>query len=296
MEKLKGIFPALVTPFTEEGRVHHDSLRRIVRLNLEKGAAGFYVSGSTAEAFLLSAAERMEILKTVVDEVRGRAAVIYHVGCVHTGHAVELGRYAASLGVAAISSVPPFYYKFSFPEIKGYYEEIMAQTGLPMIVYNIPAFSGVNFSMAQFQELTGNPQVVGIKHTSHDLFQLEQMKKLDARLTVFNGHDEVFLGGLAMGADGAIGSTFNFMAEKFIAIQRLFEANQIQEAQQLQREANQIIETLIRVGVFQGIKYLLGLMGIECGECRKPFRPLTAAEKRDLERLAGEQGYLRNAE
>ncbi|TCL74154.1 N-acetylneuraminate lyase [Hydrogenispora ethanolica] len=292
MAKLQGIYPALITPFTKEGGINHQALREIVRLNLEKGVDGFYVGGSTAEAFMLSQEERKAILETVADEAGGKAAIIYHIGCIHTEHAAELGKFAAKVGVDALSSVPPFYYKFSFQEIKDYYFDLIEQTGLPMIVYNIPAFSGVNFSIANVKELTANPRVIGIKHTSYDLFQLEQMKTIDSRLTIFNGHDEVFLAGLAMGADGAIGSTYNFMAEKFVAINRLYAAGRIQEAQQLQVEANQVIDLLIEVGVFQGIKYVLNLMGIDSGECRKPFRSLNDEQKQRLAKLTEEHRYF----
>ncbi len=296
MGKLQGIYPALITPFDKQGAVNHQALRELVRLNLAKGVDGFYVGGSTAEAFMLSLEERKAILATVAEAAADRAAIIYHIGCIHTDHAAELGKFAATVGVDAISSVPPFYYKFSFQEIRDYYNDLIDQTGLPMIVYNIPAFSGVNFSIANIRELTANPRVIGIKHTSYDLFQLEQMKKIDPRLTIFNGHDEVFLAGLAMGADGAIGSTYNFMAEKFVAINRLYAAGQIQAAQQLQIEANQVINLLIEVGVFQGIKYILSLMGIDCGECRKPFRQLNEAEQGRLAELAAAHHYFQAKE
>jgi N-acetylneuraminate lyase len=292
-KKLTGIYPALVTPFTKDGHINHESLRQIVQLNLKKGVQGFYVGGSTAEAFLLNMEERKSILKTVADEAQGKAALIYHIGCIHTDHAVELGKFAAGVGVNAISSVAPFYYKFSFAEIRDYYFEIMKQVHLPMIIYNFPALSGVTFSMENIKQLTANPQVTGIKHTSYDLYQLEQMKTIDNdRLTIFNGHDEVFLGGLALGADGAIGSTYNFMAEKFVTIAKLYESKQMQEAKQIQIEANRIIDLLIEGGVFPGIKYILGLMGIDCGECRKPFHPVSDSIKKQLRRITEANNYF----
>ncbi len=291
-KKLSGIYPALVTPFSKNGQINHDSLRKLVQLNLKKGVQGFYVGGSTAEAFLLSMDERKQILETVAAEVQGKAEIIYHIGCIYTDHAIELGKFAEEVGVSAISSVPPFYYKFSFEEIRDFYFDIVDKVNLPMIVYNFPALSGVTFSMDHIKELADNSKIIGIKHTSYDLYQLEQIKALDEELTIFNGHDEVFIGGLALGADGAIGSTYNFMAEKFLAIEKLYRANQIQKAQQIQTEANRIIDLLVKGGVFPGIKYILGLMGIDCGECRKPFHPLGEEIKDKLREITEKNNYF----
>jgi N-acetylneuraminate lyase len=294
MERLKGVYPALITPFTRDGKVHEESLRQLLRLNLQKGVTGFYVGGSTSEAYLLSVAERKKILEVAADEIQGKVRLIYHVGCMNTHDAAELGRFAKAVGVDAISSVPPFYYKYSFREIYDYYLEIVDRTGLPMIVYNIPELSGVSFSLADFRELAAHPLIIGIKHTSYDLFQLEQLKRLDPRLLVFNGHDEVFLAGMTMGADGAIGTTFNFMAEKFVNIARQFKMGRIEAARQIQVEANQVIALLIEVGVFQGTKYILELMGIDCGECREPFQPLDDTAKQRLREVVEAHQYFQS--
>jgi N-acetylneuraminate lyase len=279
MTSFKGIFPALVTPFKKDGSINIDSLKKLVRMNLEKEVDGFYIGGSTGEAFLLSMEERKQLIDIVVDEVKGKCTLIAHIGCVATDHAVELAKHAENAGVDAISSVPPFYYKFSFDEIKSYYFDIVEKVNLPMIVYNFPALSGVVLTTENICEFAKDTRFIGIKHTSMDLFQLERIKKENPSFLVFNGHDEVFLGGLAMGADGAIGSTFNFMSEKFIKIKKLFDAGKLNEAYQIQTEANGIINVLLKTGVIPGTKYILGRMGIDCGDCRRPFRQLSNNDK-----------------
>ncbi len=284
-QKFKGIFPALITPFAPDGQIDEGALRRLVRLNLNKGVDGFYVDGSTGEAFLLSMPERKRILDVVSDEAKGKCTLIYHVGCIGTGQAIELAKHGEAIGVDAISAVPPFYYKFTFEEIKNYYFDIVNAVNLPMIIYNIPAFSGVTLTSENLKQFIENNQIIGVKHTAMDLYQLNRMKQVDPELIVYNGHDEVFLAGLAMGADGAIGSTYNFMAEKFIQINQLYHNGQINEAQLIQNEANEIIEALIKVGVFQGIRYILKAKGLDCGECRKPFKILTQAEQGLLDQI-----------
>jgi len=290
MTRLKGIFPALITPFTRNGRVNEQALRQIVRMNIKKGVNGFYVGGSTAEAFLLSLEERRLILDVVLDETKRSVPIIAHVGCISTDQTVELARHAREAGVDAISAITPFYYDFTASEVLQHYQRLMDSVDLPVIVYYFPALSGVNLSASELRDLLSRERVVGIKHTSYNLFQLERLKRAKSGLLVYNGHDEIFLAGLAMGADGAIGSTYNFMAEKFLAIRRYFNDHRYEEARRLQGEANEIIELLIRVGVIPGTKVVLKMMGIDCGVCREPFRQLTPEEENLLRQAV--QKYL----
>lgn len=281
MKNLKGIFPALLTPFTKDDKINESSLEKLIQLNLQKGVDGFYVGGSTAEAFLLSFDERKYLLDIVSQMVKGKCALIAHIGCISTKQAIELARYAEEVGADAISSIPPFYYNFSFAEIKSYYFDIVNQVSLPMIIYNFPNFSGVPLNTDNIGEFLADERFIGVKHTSNDFYSLERFKQINERVIVYNGFDEMFLAGLAMGADGGIGSTYNFMAEKFIKMKQLFEAGQIEKAREIQTEVNDIINVLTKVGVFAGEKEILSLMGIDFGDCRKPFRRLDKSD-RDL--------------
>jgi len=287
VRNLKGIFPALLTPLDRNGRLEEDNLRRLVSVNIARGVDGFYVCGSTGEAFLLTPEERKRVLEVVVKQVAGQVAVIAHIGAIGTDLTLELGRHAASLGVDAVSSIPPFYYKFTPDEVVGYYLDLAKTLNIPLIPYNFPALSGVTLTGDLIRRLRTDPRVIGVKFTSNDLFQLSQMKNDDHDLIVYNGFDEIFLAGLAMGADGAIGSTFNFMPEKYIAIKKSFQAGNLTEAKIWQNQANEVIQVLIQTGkLLNAQKYLMGLQGIPCGECRKPFLPLTTQDKQNLEAIA----------
>lgn len=281
-EEFKGIFPALLTPFDKNDNVNKEVLREITEYNLKKGVDGFYVDGSTAEAFLLSDKERLEVLETVSDTAKGKATLIAHIGCISTKQAIALAKEAKEMGYDAISSVAPFYYKFSFQEIKKYYFDIVDAVDLPMFIYNFPAFSGVNLTVDNIKEFLTDDRFLGVKHTSNDYFALEQFKAAFPDKIVYNGYDEMFLAGLAMGADGAIGSTFNLMAEKFIEIQKLFKENKVEEARTMQKEANVIIRALCKVGVMQGEKAVMDALGFDMGPARAPFAPLSEGQKKEL--------------
>lgn len=279
MKEFKGIYPALLTPFDNNNKINEKVLRDLVKYNLKKGVAGFYVGGSTAEAFLLSFDERKAVYDIVADEAKGKCKLIAHVGCISTDQAIELAQYAQNAGYEMVSAVAPFYYKFGFAEIKKYYFDIAGSVNLPMLIYNFPNFSGVNLSVDNISEFLSDDRFCGVKHTSNDYFALEQFKAAFPDKLVYNGFDEMFLAGLSMKADGGIGSTYNFMAEKFIEINKLFDENKIAEAQAVQREANAIIAALCKVGVMQGEKAILDMMGFDFGKARAPFKELSDEEK-----------------
>lgn len=281
---LGGIMPALVTPYREDGTIHHQSLVAIVERCLSAGADGFYVCGSTSEAFLLSKEERKEVLTTVTEAVAQRAPVIAHIGSIRTDEAIELARHAEALGVDAMSAVPPFYYAFRRDEVLGYYQDLLGASDLPMVIYNFPASSGVTLDPSWASGLLLDPRVVAVKHTSMDLFRLERMRDIRPDLKVLNGYDEVYLGGLALGADGAIGSTFNLLTAYFREIERRHRSGDVSDAHDLQVHINRFIEVLITVGTFAGIKHLLTRCGISCGPCRRPFALLDDTDKLAVER------------
>lgn len=285
MKQFDGIYTALLTPFDSNGCVKHDVLRELVERNLEKGVSGFYVCGSTGEAFLLSSQERKEILETVVDQVAGRRNVFAHIGHISCDVAVDLAKHAESCHVDAISSVSPFYYNFSFEEIKQYYFSIVDTVSSPMIVYNFPAFAKVNLTVDNISDFFDDDRFIALKNTSSDFYLLERLKTKYPDKCYFNGFDEMFMSGLAAGATGAIGSTFNFMAEKFVKIKALFEARKIDEAHAEQTRANNIITALSKVGLMDGEKAILRMQGLDFGFARAPFHQLTDEQYQYLEQV-----------
>ena len=276
--ELKGIFTALLTPFDANNKINEEALVQLVKHNLKLGVQGFYVGGSTAEAFLLTTEERKQVMR-IVKAAAGDAKLIAHIGSISEDEAIALSLVAKELGYDAISSVAPFYYKFSFEEIKNYYFRLAEASGMPVIVYHFPAFSGVSMGVKEISTFLDRDEFIGIKFTSNDFFTLEQVRAKYPNKLIYNGYDEMFLAGVSMGADGGIGSTYNFMADKFVKIHELFKNNEIAEAQKLQKEANRIITILCQIGVMQAEKEVLNQLGMPFGICRKPFGEPTAKQK-----------------
>ncbi|MBQ7837261.1 MAG: N-acetylneuraminate lyase [Clostridia bacterium] len=275
MREMKGIFTALLTPFKEDYTINEVSLKKLVEFNLEKGVNGFYVGGSTGEGMVMSTEERKEVFRIVKEAAGDKVPMIAHCGAISTDSAIDMAKTAESLGYDAVSAVAPFYYNFPAQAIKQYYTDIVSSVEIPMVVYNFPGGNGFTFTADYAAQMFEDKRFVGIKHTSADLFMLQQFKQKIENVTVFNGFDEMCIGGLAMGADGAIGSTYNFMADKFLKIYDEFHNGSMAKAQEIQNEANVIITEMIKYGVFQSEKAVLTHLGIDMGPCRKPFLPIS---------------------
>ncbi|MDD3766418.1 MAG: N-acetylneuraminate lyase [Eubacteriales bacterium] len=278
MKTFKGIFPALLTPFYDDGTINKESLKKLIEMNLDKGVSGFYVGGSTAEAFLLEVEVRRKLLKIAKEIAKDRCTLIAHVGSISTEQAITLAKQAEMLKYDAISAIPPFYYKFGFEQIKKYYMDIVKSVNLPMIIYMFPAFSGVSLTVENIAEILKDERIIGIKFTSNDFYLMERIKTMFKDKLLYNGYDEMFISGLLMGADGGIGSTYNFMSEKFIKMMDYINNGENGKALELQREANNIIEALMKVGVLEGEKEILNLLGIDFGLCRPPFKTISKEE------------------
>ena len=128
-----------------------------------------------------------------------------------------------------------------------------------------------------------------MKFTSSDFFTLNLLTQEFPDKVFYNGSDEMLLSGLAAGADGGIGTTYNFMPKHIVGIYRLFSEGRISEARELQSRANRVIDTVVRLGTLPASKYMIKLSGLDYGECREPFMPLTDTAKHELEVSAWSQ-------
>ncbi|MDY3367123.1 N-acetylneuraminate lyase [Zhenhengia yiwuensis] len=277
---MKGLYSALLTSFDAEGKINEQGLREIIRHNIDKMKIdGLYVGGSTGENFMLSTEEKKEIFRITKDEVKDQVKLIAQVGSINVYESVELAQYATELGYDAISAVTPFYYKFSFEEIKAYYETIINSVDNKLIIYSIPFLTGVNMSVEQFAELFVNPKIIGVKFTAADFYLLERMRKAFPEHLIYAGFDEMMLSASVLGVDGAIGSTFNVNGPRARAIFELANEGKIQEAREIQHITNDLITDILSNGLYSSLKEILELQGIHAGYCRKPMASSTEAQK-----------------
>jgi N-acetylneuraminate lyase len=270
------ILSALVTPLRADGSLELDSLDGLVEHNLRLGVGGFYVCGTTGEGLSLSGSERKLVTERVIASNRGRATVIVNISHMEFPVALELAAHAADSGADMVSTLPPIYFPVSKEEILRYYLAILDRVRLPLTLYNIPMLSSVTLDEATVQRLAEHPRFAGIKHSSEDTWLLDRFKRVaDGRLLVWSARDAYYLGGLAMGADGGIGSSFNLLGDLFVSITEAYRAGDVKGAHRTQTRTNEVHRRLQTHGAIKSIKACLTMLGIPCGPCRMPFGPLS---------------------
>jgi len=298
--KLTGIIPALFTPFDKDGEINHKVLRDLVEWHIGQGATAEYICGSSGEGFLLTEQEREKIAETVISQVKGRIPVVVQVGAVATAESARLAAHAQRAGADGLSSVPPFYYSVGLAGIKGHYAEIAKASNLPMYIYNIPGTTGVTVTPAMTRDIVEEvPTVVGMKFTSYNFFEMRQIIDLEfksgMKLNVVSGPDEMMVAGQAMGAHGAIGTTYNLLCKYFLDMYKAFNAGDVKKATDMQGKANRVIATFLSFPSFAALKEMAKMIGFDLGQPRRPLPPITDADKDLLKQKLVDCNYMKLA-
>ncbi|MFT5090209.1 MAG: N-acetylneuraminate lyase [Candidatus Latescibacterota bacterium] len=277
-EKLaRGIWPALVTPFTADGSaLAPERVAPLVRHLLDQGSNGFFVTGGTGEGAAMRVDERKIMTETTIAAVAGAVPLIFQVGGTSTENAVELARHAAAAGTDAIASVAPVDHPNNLQAAVDHYSAIGAASDKPFYVYWIAQTADRNITAEQYLEaMAGVPNFSGLKFTDSNFYLFQRLVDLGAEnINLISGPDEICLGGMVAGADAAIGSTYNIMPKIFLGIRRHFDASEIQPAMELQARANRVISIFIRYGVIASIKAVLAMRGFDVGIPRAPHNAL----------------------
>lgn len=285
-KELTGLFAALLVPFDENGDIKVDGLREIAKNAIEtEQLDGLYVNGSSGENFLLNTDQKKQIFKIAKAAVTDDTKMIAQVGSLDLKEAIELGKYATELGYDAISAVTPFYYPFSFEEIRDYYFDLIEATQNDLIIYAIPDLTGVNISIDQFESLFNHERIIGVKYTAPNFYLLERIRKAFPNKLILSGFDEMLVQAAISGVDGAIGSTYNINGKRARQIFEAVHQGNVAEAYQLQHESNDIIETVLELGIYPTLKEVLKTRGIDSGLPKKPFKPFDERHRNKLDQL-----------
>jgi len=272
MYKPEGILPALVTPFTDDGkRIDEERLRALVRRCLELGVHGVVPCGTTGEFVNLTSDEKKQVIKIVVDEVNGKVPVVAGTGASGTNEALEMTRYAKDIGASAALIVTPYYLKPADRGIYEHYDTIASQVDLPIILYNIPQCTGLPLPWQMVEDLAQIPNVVGVKDSSGQLsFILAVLEKVRDKINVLCGHDEVVVAALAAGCSGAILASANVIPDIWIQVYDHIKKGELQKARELQYKVQKIARIIAGSGAV-GTKAALNMMKIKVGPVRMPL-------------------------
>lgn len=283
LEKYEGVIPAFYACLDENGNVDENGVQALTRYFIDKGVKGIYVNGSSGECIYLTVPERKKVLENVMKANDGSLTVIAHVACNSTEESKELARHAEALGVDAIASIPPIYFKLPEHAIAKYWNDISdAAPNTDFIIYNIPQLAGVALTPGLYAEMRKNPRVIGVKNSSMPVQDI-QMFCADGGEDhiVFNGPDEQFISGRLMGAKAGIGGTYGVMPELFLKMDECLKNKDLETARAIQYDVNSIIYKMCSAhgNMYAVIKAILKKNeGLELGTVKAPLAPLCEAD------------------
>lgn len=284
-EKLQGVFTALATPFTGDGRVDEAGYRRLIARQLEAGVAGLVPCGTTGEAPALDAVEWETLVGIAVEAAAGSVPVVPGTGTNNTAAAVERTRLARKLGADAALVVTPYYNKPNPAGLLEHYRAVAEEGGLPVVVYNVPGRTGRNVPPGELAAIKRIPGVVAVKEAAGSLVQAQQilLDNTDNRIAVLSGEDPVTCAMVLMGADGVISVVSNVDPAGTV---RMVEAARRGDADAARREhyrLQPLVEALFAETNPVPVKQALALLG-HIGPTVRP--PLAAASEETRERLS----------
>jgi len=290
MERLRGLVAATHTPFAPDGRLDLTAVPRQADHLVASGVRAVFVGGTTGESASLTTDERLALTRRWGEVVRGTPLrLVVHVGHNCQSDAVAVAQAASQAGAHATSAVAPSYFKpATVADLVDFLAPVAAAApALPFYFYDIPTMTGVALSMVEFLDRAPKrlPTLAGLKYTNADAVQLQECLRFgDGAFDVLFGMDEALLAALALGVEGAVGSSYNFAAPLYLRVIAAFQRGDWPTARAEQARSIRLIRLLGRFGYLAASKHVMGLLGVPVGRVRPPLRELTDDDRSALER------------
>jgi 4-hydroxy-2-oxoglutarate aldolase len=292
---LAGVFAPLPTPFTEAGEVAFPQLTSNLERWNQQPLAGYVVCGTNGESVLLGAEERVALVRSVRQEAPAERLVIGGSGMESTKATIALTARMAEAGADAALVITPSYYKRSLTAhaLENHYRAVADASPIPVLLYSMPACTGIDLPLDTVVALSQHPNVLGIKDSGGSVSKLGSMVlRCEEGFQVLAGSADFFLGALCVGAVGAVSALANIAAEKVYALLLRFREGDMDGARRMQHallEPNACVTS--RFGV-AGLKAAMDMLGMYGGPVRSPLLPLSPAEREEVRRTLQEAGYL----
>jgi 4-hydroxy-tetrahydrodipicolinate synthase len=283
-ERLHGVLPALITPFTQDGSaVNTTALAAIVDRLVGAGVSGLVPGGSTGEFTTLTNAERRQLVEATVDAAGGRVPVIAGTGALSTRETVQLSRHAEEAGAAAVMIVPPFYEALSWNELLAHYTAVADAIDIPIMYYNLPSVSGVKLTAAQLRKLP----ISSLKDTGGDFAAATELIQTDGP-TLLNGWDTLTFAALASGVQAVVWGAASIVPEPCVQLHRLLiDDVDLLAARALWARLWPLCQFLEGQSYPAAVKAGCDLMGDTTGPVRQPLLALQEPARKELAATLG---------
>jgi 4-hydroxy-tetrahydrodipicolinate synthase len=278
--QLKGVLTALSTPFNQDETIDVDTLRRIVDRSIDAGVDGVVAAGSTGEVGALSSEERLLLINTVIEQAAGRVPVIANTGATSTAEAIRLSQAAEKAGADVLMLITPYYEPLSLEETVTYIKDVARSVSIPVMLYNIPAVTGVNLDPATVRSLAEDVEnILYIKDSSANWEQaLQLIHHHSDVIGTFIGWDAYLYSALAEGAAGVMAGTANVVPNEIVAVSRRIAEGDLAGALKLWKPLYPVIDALLSVPFIPSVKAGLTLQGLPAGSPRRPTADLNDAD------------------
>ncbi len=296
MEKLTGLIAAPHTPFSADGSVNYSEIEKIACHLINDNVNGIYICGTTGEGIHCSVDERKKIAETWVAASKGALNITVHTGALSIVDTLELTRHADTLDIFATSAIGPCFFKpGSVDDLIDYCAEVAAAAPSKGFYYYHSGMSGVNLDMEQFliKAESRIPNLFGIKFNSGDLYEYQRcLRACDGKFDIPFGVDEFLPAALAVGAIGAVGSTYNYAAPQFHKIIEEFNQGNHQQVIKGMDNVIALIRVLVEFGGVAAGKAAMALHDIDAGDPRLPLKALTTEQKETVVTRMKAAGFM----
>lgn len=280
MPEIKGIIPPILTPMNDDESINEAELRNQVNRMIDAGVSGVFALGTNGEAYALSHKEKVQVMKIVVDETKGRVPVYAGTGCPTTKETITLSKEAEEIGADILSVIVPYFAAASQDELYAHYKAVAGSVKIPVVLYNIPARTGNALAPATVARLAKDvPNIMGAKDSSGNFDNMKQYIELTTDIgkefSVLSGNDSLILPAMMFGGKGGIAGCANVFPRTMVEIYEAFTVGDIERAKKVQ-DSIRIFRNCFKYGNPNTIvKMAAGLLGYNVGPCRRPFSSIT---------------------
>ena len=291
---LSGIFPALVTPF-QKAKLSLSGLKSNIKKLNRFGFTGYVVLGSTGEGILMDEKEGLQAIATVRAASAPGKIVIAGTGSESSSGTIAFSNKAAQAGADYSLVVTPFYYKaqMTAAALEAYYREVADKSKIPIILYTVPKFTGLELPLQTITAMATHPNVVGLKDSSGNMSAIsETLKACPAEFSLFQGHGSLLFSALLLGAKGGILALSNMAPGETVDIYRRFQTGEYEKARELQLRLLPVNQKVVGGFGVPGIKCAAEMLGYGAGDPRPPLRPVSREARESIRQILKEGGLL----
>ena len=289
----RGAGVAIITPYTEDG-INFDELGRIIDDQIENHTDAIIITGTTGESATMSDEEHRAAIKFAVDHVKGRVPVIAGTGSNETSYAVELSKYAESVGADALLVVTPYYNKCTQKGLIAHYTAIADAVNIPIILYDVPSRTGVAIATSTYVELAKHPNIVAVKEANGDLSKILRLRAaVGDSLDIYSGNDDQIVPILSLGGKGVISVLSNVAPQETHAMCQAFFDGDTKKAEELQVEYADLIDALFCEVNPIPVKVAMRKLGYAAGPLRMPLSEMEPQHEKQLEDALRNHGLIK---